>query len=429
MMYFDSIAPLQQTVILTFMYLLLLLSIACIGVSKFSRHRSLIVLIDSAIFVILFILTNQLGEFIRQRVLDNNFKEDIIKMPVWAILAVVLVSAVWLVFQFIISCRQINNTLGRLSVKYALDTLPGAICYFNPDSTVKLCNLQMHRLVRSLTQSDLQSLGELQKALDECDLHTGIIKLSPERHTYLFPDGKVWKYQQTQITARDGVTYTESLFSDVTQIYNKHCELNRKNAELKAMYRDIKHLSDNVLEMTRESEILSAKTNLHDQMGAGIVAIRQSLQQNHTSKENDDAIELFFNAVKVIKNDNNSPVGRSDLEEFIHNASVVGIKVKISGSLPVEDYARSLFLQAMKECCTNAVRHAGAGILFVNSEKSGSSFILTVSNDGKPPADEVIPKGGLLNLSCRLAEYGGKMKICSRPEFLLTVTVPEKDYN
>ncbi|HCQ5651959.1 TPA: ATP-binding protein, partial [Clostridioides difficile] len=72
----------------------------------------------------------------------------------------------------------------RSAVKEALDTLPSAVCYFTPAGTVKLCNTAMYELYRKITQSDLQSLTELNEALEGCDNTTGVIR---DGNVFLFP--------------------------------------------------------------------------------------------------------------------------------------------------------------------------------------------------------------------------------------------------
>ena len=64
----------------------------------------------------------------------------------------------------------------RIAVKEALDTLPTAVCYFHPSGTVKLCNRAMEDLFRTITGRDLQSFGELQKALAHCNSASGIVR-------------------------------------------------------------------------------------------------------------------------------------------------------------------------------------------------------------------------------------------------------------
>lgn len=423
MSYFIDISHLHQTVLLTCMFSMLLLSILCIGISSYSICRILCVVTDSIQVLVLFIFTKQCVKIIR--CLNNDQPMTIsFHVPVWVLWCITMGVAVWLGFQVVYGLLRMRSTVGVRSVKYAFDSLPAAVCYFNTSGTVKLCNCQMDSLFRSMTQGDLQQYCELQDALAECKGISGIIRLSEEQQTYIFPDGKVWKYQENDITDRNGIKYTEAIFSDVTELYEKHMELERRNKELKEMFREIRDMSDNVLEMTRQNEILTAKTNLHDRMGAGIVAIRQSLLQNHTSKENAEAIDMLFDAIRIIKNDNNSPVGRSELEEFIHNASVVGVNVEITGRFPEEESIRNLILQAMKECCTNGVQHGGASLLMVRIIEQQESVCVCIANNGTPPEGEVVPKGGLLNLVSRVLEYGGKMEIHSSPQFEVTMTLP-----
>ena len=130
--------------------------------------------------------------------------------------------------------RRLKNRYKlRVAVKEALDTLPTAVCYFTPSGTVKLCNRAMYALFRRIAQNDLQNFDELQKALDGCDQSTGIIR---KGNVFLFPDGRAWKYSAEKVKTADGKLYTETVFSDVTDLYEKQQELKRQSRELKKMY-------------------------------------------------------------------------------------------------------------------------------------------------------------------------------------------------
>ena len=79
---------------------------------------------------------------------------------------------------------------------------------------------------------------------------------------------------------------------------------------------------------------------------------------------------------------------------------------------------------AMRECLTNSVRHAGATTIHIAVEKNGDGISLKITNDGRPPKTEVVPKGGLLNLYRHIMDCGGTMEIQSKPVFVLTVVLP-----
>lgn len=80
--------------------------------------------------------------------------------------------------------------------------------------------------------------------------------------------------------------------------------------------------------------------------------------------------------------------------------------------------------QLMRECLTNSVRHAGATTIYIIVEKKGDSVSFKLTNDGRTPGTEVIPKGGLHNLYRHIMDLGGTMEIQSKPDFVLTVLFP-----
>ena len=307
----------------------------------------------------------------------------------------------------------------RWAVKEALDTLPSAVCYFTAVGNVKLCNTAMYDLIRKITQNDLQTLDELNAALDSCNQNTGVIR---EGNLFLFPDGHAWQYSVDKVTAADGRIYTEAVLSDVTELYEKRQKLQRQSRELKKMYRELKILSANVLEMTREEEILNLKSRLHDQMNMGVAAIRQILRQNTTSEENAAAIAQFRRAIQVLQEENAYP--QDDIAEFIRDAEVSGIRVEITGDFPEEKEVLHLLLPVLREACVNAARHADASVLYITAERKSNAMRLLLTNDGRQPQQEVIPRGGLVDLGRMLAGAGGKIEIQSQPQFLLTVTLP-----
>ena len=50
------------------------------------------------------------------------------------------------------------------------------------------------------------------------------------------------------------------------QYHEKNKILTKQTEKLKEISRELRYLSDNVLILTREREVLAAKTKLHDQM-------------------------------------------------------------------------------------------------------------------------------------------------------------------
>ena len=160
-------------------------------------------------------------------------------------------------------------------------------------------------------------------------------------------------------------------------------------------------------------------------MGSGLLAIRRILQQKTDSSENNAAVMQFRRAVEALQEEN--IIQQYDVSEFIRDAAVSGIRVEITGELPKEKGLLRLILPILREACVNAARHADAAALYIAAEQTEDSVILRITNDGKPPDNEVVPSGGLADFGKRVAEAGGSMIIQSRPEFVLTVAIPAKN--
>lgn len=417
--YLSSISA--QMALLVALFLTLILSLflllAAYGRQRDKRKSYL----HLSVFLFFLILLSVLADSF-SRITEGLEYKIWLPLPMWLLWCITFAADFLMILDITGLYRLGKQALSRDSIKQALDMLPSGICYFTPSGSVKLCNRQMDSLFRTIAQSDLQTLAELQDALSDCDACSGVIRLSQERQTYLFPDGKAWRYRQTEVKAEDGVVYTEAVFSDITELYNKNLELKVQIKRLNAISRELKWLSDNALILTREKEVLSAKTKLHDDMGAGLIAIRHILNNNQT-EEAANAIELFRRAVSTIKYDNAYPQGHSELDRFLHDAEAIGVKVNLSGELPEQEELRYVIILAMRECLTNSVRHAGATAIHITVEKKGDSVSMKITNDGRPPETEVVPKGGLHNLYRHIMDCGGTMEIQSKPSFALTVVL------
>lgn len=321
----------------------------------------------------------------------------------------------------------IRKKPSRRSIKEAADTLPAGICYFSQSGMVKLCNRQMLRLYQSMAQSDLQTLAELRQALNECDAHTAVSGLPGRKQVYLFPDGKVRKYTENTVTAKDGNTYTEALFSDVTELYEKQLELEEQIRKLKQMSCKIRELSENAVAAAKEREILAAKTRLHAQMGENLTVMRQTLFTSGSRKPQDAAVQTMRKTVQFLMADSEETGIDAGFDEFLQAAANSGVMVRITGSLPTERETHEVFVIAMRECLTNCVRHGEADELYIDLQEKNGSRICTISNNGSVPEGEITPQGGLKNLQRHVANCGGTMTIRCAPVFSLTVAIPDRE--
>ena len=161
------------------------------------------------------------------------------------------------------------------AIKESFDQLPTAVCFFDRDGGVVLCNRQMYRLSQPLLRSDLQYMGELEEALAAPP--EGVTPLEKMENTYRFPDGTVWKFEKTGVTDRYGTSYIQFTAADVTALHWALIQLAEDNRALERDAERMRRLSENVEAVAREKEQLAAKSAMHDSLAACITVTKQYL--------------------------------------------------------------------------------------------------------------------------------------------------------
>ena len=305
----------------------------------------------------------------------------------------------------------------RNSVKEALDNLPSGVCFFDRNGVLTLCNYQMYRLFFALTGRDLQSLTEMQEVLN-ADSES----CRKEKDIFLLDDGSAWRFTQECVTTEDSKTYTQFTASNVTELYRRQKELERDKLELAEYAKRMRRLSADIITLIREEESLNMKMRIHDDIGRSVIATRQFLQQNRPMKELD--LTVWKKAVRLLKHDNELREEQDAIAGLMSAAYGIGIKIIIDGELPESNAVSDVIIAAIRECMTNAVRHAGAKELYVNLTCDGNRAVAVISNDGAVPEGKIVEGGGLASLRVRIRNCGGTMLIESSPKFALTVSVP-----
>ena len=127
------------------------------------------------------------------------------------------------------------------AIKESFDQLPTAVCFFDRDGGIVLCNRQMYRLSQQLLRSDLQYMGELEEALAAPP--EGVTPLEKMENTYRLSDGTVWKFEKTDVTDRYGTSYIQLTAADVTALHWALAQLAEDNRALERDAERMRRLS------------------------------------------------------------------------------------------------------------------------------------------------------------------------------------------
>lgn len=324
-----------------------------------------------------------------------------------------------------------KGKLGKSSIKEGMDNLPCGICFLNKNGMVVLCNKQMYSLCHTLLGRNLQHISELQQALR--NPQNGVEAVSADADVLRFPSGKVWKFRKDSITDADGNAYTQLQAIDVTTLYEKESELNLENNRLNEANDRARRLYAALDQIVLEEETLAMKMRVHDDIGRCLLSSRNLLMQGGSLEEYKKSGEHWMRMASLIESSCNvgyvpQTVPNEDiLSQLVASAQEIGVHISMQGSLPSSKEDAYLMIVAMRECVTNAVRHANADEMTVVFTETDAAFIAAITNNGKIPIGEIIEGGGLSGLRHRIESKDGRITVENRPVFRLTVTLPRKE--
>lgn len=345
-------------------------------------------------------------------------------VPVVAILMFLLLIGIYTTVSIISESRKAKEILTLNSVKETFDTLPAGICFFSKSGLPVFCNTQMHHLAYRLLGKDLQLLQELKSALVTPAKDVEVLKIK-EKNGYRFPDGTVWAFSDTVVKSEAGIQYTQFTATEFTKLYNLQEELVERNAQLEEMITQVQRISENIAEITRQQEILTAKMRVHNKMGNCLLSARQYMVQDFPHDKKAQCLELWQSSLCALNDEIAAEDEPDACDEVVRIAKSIGVDVQIHGKMPQDANTAYLLIVALRECVTNALNHAGADLLYLTITNSNGQISAVYTNNGTQPNREIVEGGGLTSLRERIERSGGIMTVQSLPFYSLTLTLPE----
>ena len=326
--------------------------------------------------------------------------------PVGAVWACEAVIAVGLGFAVENIFRYRRSHVTPDSVKQAMDLLPVGVAFAQPDGTVVFRNLAMEHIAAGLTGKLLTDWKALQAA-------AGGDQVSVE--------DKVWQLRSQDTPGSD---LTQITATDITEQAGILADLREKNRKLKDIHLRLEIYNRQAERIIIAQELLTARMTVHDELGSVLLESRHYLNNPNAIDE-----ELLLQALRnantyLLREYEGDDTAVDPLTEAIRVAQAIGVKVELTGLPPAVEQPRALLAAAIRECATNAVKHAEGDRLTADARRTGQGYVLTLRSNGQPPAAPIRETGGLLSLRTLVERQGGSMRIDASTEFRLTIRLP-----
>lgn len=345
-----------------------------------------------------------------------DFSFLIMLLPFWKYanetLSVVFI-VISVVYLFAKSLTSLLNSLTKLksninyySLKEALDGLKTAVM-FESEFNVIYENLAMKTLLEKLKIKQNQSSFEIWQSLKSRENS----KIIDEQNILVFSDKKVYsfsiiKQSKTQIYA-----------FDITKEYSTTIEIENKQNELKTKRTEILQMIENLDEIEKQKEVLTLKSKLHDIIGQRLFILHHILDVI-------DEKTFDLNSVKSLLKTMLDEIDNEDISEAqnLQNSIVtafemIGFNIEISGEIPKETPKAKALVKIIRECATNAIRHANATKLFVNI----SDNKIKIYDNGKFANKSIIEGTGIKGMRLNAETLGGELIISKDNGFKVVI--------
>ena len=335
--------------------------------------------------------------------------------PLWLFLALALVLFAGDILLFRLLARHASRTLSARSICDGLDQLPDGICVSLPDGFPRLTNNRMQIISHAAFGKSVTDTVRMDRQLEENDLKPGCVVDRQDPLTFIvLQDKTAWRLTRQPIVLgkkpmREAIAY------DSTTRYRALCELRERNARMENANRELRESLQQSNRMIREREILHARIRLHDELGNALLTIRNYIENPGEDREN--VIDVITMVTTMLQKREIPDRNGDPLYAVEEAARMIGAGIRYEGTLP--DKHRDVLTLAIRECLTNAVKHAGGRQVFVRVTEENGQITVALTNDGDPPAKEIKPSGGLLNLLTLCETKGITMTIESTPAFRL----------
>ena len=440
MIVFNDLPTMARTFLLCLEFLILWLTMMLLAESVYQRmYRGF------SVFFFLIVIVNYI---FFQLCLDEEYRMDL-----WAVIAYIAAMILFDIFIIRkgIKYRQENFTV--ISVKQGLDAMEEGICFYTENGLPQFTNKYMNDVSLAISGRTIEDASRFWNDLQKGDIDKKCrIITSIDDMVIVKTPEKVCAISNRDI----GGELKEMVMVDITPEYGTFEELLGKYESLEQQQERLKEYNKNVTQATIERELLNAKIHIHDELGEILLAAKRFIQ----NKDREEKAAKEIRNIKTSEAETNGAPGRGDIDrrtvtelwlknlsllgvereqteedeyaEIYRAASDIGMKIEVTGELPQEGKAKSVTASAMHECLTNTFRHAGGDTVYVeavkvieNTEtgKNSSGYILTFTNNGKPPEGDIEERGGLKSLRKMAEDAGFDMKIETAGGFKLILNL------
>ncbi len=339
--------------------------------------------------------------------------------PMYTVLMLVSISGLLIRSIFLVrrETRARKTRIDHFSMKESVDSLPIAILFADEKGNILLENDKIQELMHQICHREHVDAKKFWRSLER--------KKQGEENVYSDTKGNLWKFERSTLQLKEKKVQQITAV-DITEQEKMNRQLRIYQEELIAQQEAIQVSIENALLLRKEKARNDTWHHVHDVLGQRISILQRSLQSEvaMTPKEIYAMVESLQAEIRdiTLESPDETLSGIVDAYRGLH------VEIVRKGNFPTNEAVAELYVQAIREGISNAVRHGNARTIWICLSES-EKYVLEIKNDGTPPEIDFEWGGGLTKLYEYVTALGGTMSILMMPEYhlLLEVPIPKGD--
>ncbi len=314
-------------------------------------------------------------------------------------------------YLYVFNLKWRKSNITAYTFKEAFDSQHIGVLFFDKNYNILLINQRMQELMEVVLGHGMRDA----KILDE-----RLKAQVPDQSSLIYeaPDGIIWKIVKTPIQLKKKEIH-QLIATDITQQAKIISQLSEVEEQLRSQNNELLHTMKNLEEIKKQEALQKSWHYIHDKMGQQVSMIQRLLQSKRGINQ-EELFTLIGNLEQQFAIEEDDPLKM--LCEIKQDYENLGISVHQEGDLPTGELAIT-FVEIIRECVTNAVRHGMAKNIWVKIVDDAQQIQLIVSNDGERTEDKIQWGNGLTGILEKTKTLGGELKIFTEEEFSVQVTI------
>lgn len=312
----------------------------------------------------------------------------------------------------------------------AVRLLPeGVLCTSGRDGRVLFMNDAMRSHLAGLgLPCDLADLSGVWGFLEErARRGKGCDAVLPESLRIEVAPGRVCLFVRSESVLR-GRACRWVVALDVTEEERAAAEVAQAARVLEQAGEELGRALRDVGEVARNEALISMHARVHDVIGQRLSIVHRYIEDGAPDASFGQLAALISGMSAELRAEG-EPQAPVELAAVVDAFALAGVRVSVEGELPADPEVALLFVQVVRECATNAVRHGRSREVEVRIEglpagpDGAARARLSVSNEGAVCEGSPRPGGGLSGMRAATLRLGGAFTVCAGPPFTVQVDV------